>query len=211
MISRIIGLLCLCFFAVNASCALAFWDRKPRFQWTESYRYDLRQDNHELFTNRISSTFLYLNEEEECIFKLTPFFEARWNIDKDLWEREELGAELGKDFFSWLYVGESIQKGWMEEDYQSYDSYEKRGYLESETRFLLSHALLSTGKIKLKGYALNEYTYDFDAGEANRNEVVVGVTMPIGKYAELNLNWRHIDRIHFYDSDTVEGSVSLVF
>ncbi len=199
------------FLLLLISITFAGWSKKPEFRWTQLYRYDLRQDNHQLWTNRLSSTFDYLNEKKNSLFKLTPYFEMRRNIDRNLWERKELGAEIGRDITPWLYIGEAIQRGWMKEDYRYYGNYEKRDYSESETRFLLSHALVKNKYINLKGFILDEYTYDFNKGAGTRNEVAIGVVTPIGKYIEVGINWRHLDRIHYYDSDTFETSITLVF
>lgn len=191
--------------------AFAFLDKKPEFRFSQFYRYDLRQDNHQLYSNRLSLTFNYLGKQEKPLFKLTPFFEIRRNIDKDLWERKELGVEIGKDIFSRLYLGQALQQGWMKEDYRAYADYEKRDYIESETRVLLTHSLLSCKHLKLKGFILNEYSYDFDRGKGARNEIAIGLIIPLGKYIETEINWRHVDRIHYYDSDAFEASVTLVF
>jgi hypothetical protein len=203
----LIHLFLLLFFSVS----FAAWDKKPEFRWGQLYRYDLRQDNHQLYTNRLSATFTYKNKKDKAMFRLQPFFEIRRNTHKDLWERKELGLEIGKDIFPWLYIGEAIQRGWMKEDYRDYAKYEKRDYVDSETRLLFMHNLLSSKYVKLKAFILEEYTYDFDRGAGRCNEVAIGLIMPIGKYIETGINWRHIDRIHHYDSDTFETSVTLVF
>lgn len=191
--------------------AFATWDKKPEFRWEQLYRHDMRQDNHELYTNRISSTFNYLDNNKNSLFKLTPFFEIRRNIDKDLSERKQLGVEIGKDIFPWVYLGESIQKVWMKEDYRFYTIYEARDYVGSYTRLKFSHDLLPKNYVKLKGFVLEEYIFDFDRLAGICNEVALGVIMPLGKYVEAGINWRHIDRIHYYDSDTCEASLTLVF
>jgi len=193
------------------SCAFASWDKKPEFRWTQLYRYDLRQDNHRLYNNRLALAFSYLDSKGKALFKLTPFFEIKRNIGKDLWERKELGIEIGKDILPWLYVGEAIQQSWKKEDYRWYTNYEKEDSVESETRLMFCHNLLSNKYIKLKGFILDEYTYDFNEDRGIRNEVAIGVIAPIGKYIETGINWRHIDRIHYYDSDTFEASLTLVF
>ncbi|MFC1674803.1 hypothetical protein ACFL1K_02800 [Candidatus Omnitrophota bacterium] len=196
---------------LSFSSGFAGWQDKPELQWQQLYRYDRADDDHQLYTNRISSAFTYLDDQKNPLFKVTPFFEIRRNIDVDLWERKELGVEVGKDIFDWLYIGEAIQGVWMNEDYRDYRNYEKRDYAESETRVLLRHDIFSGEKMKLKGFMLNEFIYDFDDNEGLRNEVVIGLIMPIGQYIEGGINWRHIDRIHYYDSDTVEASATLIF
>lgn len=204
-------ILCGVFLLVFTSATFASWEKKPRIRWEQIYHYDLREPDHELYTNRISLAFNYLGAEQNLLFRITPFFEIRRNIDKDLWQRKELGAEIGKDIFPWLYLGQAFQKGWMKEDYRYRADYAKRDYAESETRLLFSHNLLSAKYLKLKGFVLNEYTYDFDRGKGARNEAAIGLIVPIGKYIETTINWRHIDRIHYYDSDTFEGAATLVF
>ena len=198
-------------FFLFTSGAFAVWDKKPEFRWQQLYRYDLRQNNHQLYTNRLSLIFNYLDNQQKCLFKVMPFFEIRRNIDKDLWERKELGIEIGKDIFPWVYLGEGIQRSWRKEDYRYYRNYEKRDHTESETRLMFSRNLLPKKFLTLKGFILNEYTYDFDRGAGICNEVAIGLIAPLGKYIETGINWRHIDRIHYYDSDTFEASVTFIF
>ena len=198
------------FLLLFASNSFASWN-KPEFRLSELYRYDCRDEGHELFITRASVILNYANASGEQLFKIVPFFEARRNIKKSLWERKELGLEIGRDFLSWLYLGEAVQWCWTDEDYQRYRQYAKRKYAESETRLLLSHKLFSIGSRELKGFVLNEYTYDFNKGRGIRNELAGGFTLPIVKHLEMQINWRHIDRIHFYDSDVAEGAFTLVF
>jgi hypothetical protein len=199
------------FLAFSFSVSFAAWSKKPQFRWTQLYRYDVRQDDHRLYTNRLSFTLDYLNKEEEPLFKLVPYFEFRRNIEHDLWERKELGVEIGKDITPWLYIGAAIQRGWMKEDYRNKLDYEKRDYTESEIKLLFSRTLLNNKYVNLKGFVLEEYTYDFSEGRGMRNEVAIGVIMPLGKYVEADIHWRHIDRIGHYDSDTPEIALTLVF
>jgi len=193
------------------SFAFAGWDKKPEFRWTQLYRYDIRQDNHQLYNNRISAAFNYLDSQQKQLFEITPFFEIRRNIDKGLTERKEAGLEIGKDIAPWMYLGEGFQYVWIKEDYLFYGDYEKNGFAEAETRLMFSHTLLDKAYLKLKGFVLEEYTYDFDQGAGMRNEVAIGFIVPIGKYVEAGVNWRHIDRVTYYDSDTCEATVTLVF
>ena len=184
---------------------------KPEFRLKELYHYELRRTNHKLYTNRFSLSVNYLNTKKITLFKITPFFELRRNIHKGLWERKEAGVEIDKDIFPWLYVGEAIQRGWMKEDYRYYGDYESRDYTESETRLCFAHNLISNKHIQLRGFILNEYTYDFDRGAGTRNEVAVGFVLPLNRHIETEINWRHIDRVHYYDSDTFEGALTLIF
>ncbi len=191
--------------------AFAFFEAKPQVRVENKYRYDTRQDNHALYITRVSAAFNYLDALDEPIFKFIPFFESRLNLGKDFWERKEIGIEIGKDIFPFLYLGESLQQVWMKEDYRYYSQYESRDQFEAETRLMLKHDLISNDSIKLKCFVANEYTYDFNNGKGVRNEIVGGFVMPFGKHIETDLVWRHIDRIHHYDSDVVETSITLIF
>ena len=75
-------------FSLSVSTVFAGWGERPEFRWTQFYRYDLRHDNYQLYTNRLSLTFDYLDKSQEPLLKLIPFFEIRRNIDKDIWERK---------------------------------------------------------------------------------------------------------------------------
>lgn len=194
-------------FLLYASAAFAAFDKKPEFRLEELYRYDKREDNHHLYTNRASAAFTYRDNKDKALFRLKPFFEIRRNIEKHFWERKEWGVEIGKDVFEWFYLGEAIQRVWYKEDFQERQVYKRGNDTESETRLLLSHKLIS----KLGGFFLNEYTYDFNKGAGIRNEAVLGLVMPLNKYLEAQIDWRHIDRIHFYDSDNFEAVVTLIF
>ena len=190
--------------------AFAGWAR-PELRWAETYRYDIREKKHDLYQNRLSATFSYLGSDEKSIFKLTTFYENWRNIDKGFSQRNFGGLEIGKDILSWLYLAESFQCGLMKEDYLYKQDFETSYYSEAETRLVLSHNLLTTKYINLKWFILYEYTYDLRRGSVTRNEAAVGLMMPVGKYIETGVDWRHIDRIQHYDSDTLEAYLTLVF
>ncbi|MCM8780597.1 MAG: hypothetical protein NC908_01555 [Candidatus Omnitrophica bacterium] len=200
--------LLILFFSVSDTCAA--WMKKPELRWRQLYRYDLRQDNHKLYTNYISAGFS-LGRNNEAPFKIIPFFEARRNINRELWEAKVLGVEVGRDIFSWLYIGESFKWSWINEDRRNYAVYEKDDSALIQTRLILSHRLLSNRYINLKGFICEEHTFDFEKAGGILNEVSIGLINPVGKYIEIGINWRHIDRIHYYDSDTFEFSTSIVF
>ena len=208
---KIIVFLALSFLFIFSS-AYAGWAQKPEFRLTYLYHCDLRQAMRNAYMVYISAAFSYLDDEGKTLLKLMPFLETRRNIRWDIWEKESLGIEIGKDIFSWLYFGEAIQQVWAKEDYHDWyiPLYVKRDYMESVTRLCFTHNLLSAKNFKLKGFVLNEFTYDFDRGAWLRNEVAIGIILPLSKYIETKVNWGHIKR-HNYDSDTVETSITLVF
>jgi len=198
---------------LSFSTVFAVWDKKPELRWLTLYRLDDRRSHDSLYINRVSAMFDFQNAEEKSLFKVTPFSEFRRNFERNLWERIETGVEVGKDFTPWFYLGEGIQSVWLREDYTiaKYNHTKRRDSTESETRLVLSHQLFSNQHITLKGFFMDEYTYDFDLGRGVRNEVAVGIAVPIGKHFETSLNWRHVDRIHDFDSDTLEFGAALVF
>jgi hypothetical protein len=200
---------------LSASAAFAGWEQKPQLRWSQWYRYDTRHDHDQLYVNRVSAVFTYKDKQDKQLFQVSPFAEARRNVEKNVWEREELGVEAGKDIFSWLYLGEAIQAVWLKEEYHRGDQFfswqKQRKTTEAETRLMLSHDLFSLRKIMLKGFVLDEYTYDMVLGSGTRNEIAFGVIVPLNKYIETALDWRHIDRIHDFDSDTLEATLTLIF
>lgn len=185
------------------------WQKKPEFRLQQLYRYDMRNKGSDLYITRVSAAFDYLEASARILLRIMPFYEARRNLNDNIWERKEFGVEFGRDIFPWFYLGEAIQGVRLKDG--DHGNYHKRRTTESETRLLFSHNLVSIKSVKLKGYVLGEYTYDFDEGKGMRNEIAVGLIAPIGKYIETDINWRHIDRIHDWDADTLEASLTLVF
>ncbi len=195
----------------SVSSAFAQWDKRPEFRWKQYFRYDSRIEIKSLYVNRYSLSFNYLDSKQQQLLKITPFFEMRRNFHTDLWEREELGLEIGKDIFPWLYIGQSIEKVWRNEDWHAPRFYERDRTTETRTRAVYTKSLIKNKSFTLKGSIADEFYFDADDGRLARNEVAIGVGMPLRKYLELGLNWRHIDRIDYYDSDTFESSVTLIF
>ena len=193
------------------SSAFASWDKKPEFRWTQFYRWDRHFDSDGIYSSRFSLSFGYLDGKGRPLFKVMPFFEMRRNFDADLWERRELGVEIGKDILPCLYLGESIQHVWKNEEVTASQKYEKENSVEAKTRLALSRKFFEKNSFNLKGFIIGEYTYDMNEGKGRRNEIIIGLSAPLGKHWEAGLNWRHIDRIHYFDTDTFEASATLVF
>lgn len=188
-------------FLLSISSAFAGWEKKPQLRWSQFYSYDTRRADHQLYANRISALFTYQGQQKQQLFKIMPFLEARRNVKRDIWEREELGLEAGRDIFPWFYLGEAIQAVWLREDYQrsdqqNYNWHKERKSTESETRFMFKRNILSIEQIEFEGFLLGEYTYDFEMGAGVRNETTLGIILPLNKNMETGVNWRRIDRIH---------------
>lgn len=210
MKSKIFVLLLFCL-AGSFSNAFAGWEKKPEFRWMQFYRWDRHFDADGLYCSRFSLGFNYLDAQGQPLFKLIPFFEMRRNLDVDLWERRELGMEIGKDILPFLYLSERVQHVWKNEEWIKPQLFQKENTAEAITRLMLSRKFFNKNSFYVKGFIIEDYTYDIDDGGGKRNEVIIGAGVPLGKHWESACNWRHIDRIHFFDTDTFEVSLTLVF
>ena len=193
----------LFFLFVSVSLVFADW-QKPQFKFIQSYREDVRGQVGDLFIERLSGTFSYY-EDGDLLFGVSPFFEKRisvHDVDNETWVKQKSGVEVGTDLLSWLYFSEAFQYSWFEDAEDT---------LEMETSLILSNRLMSLGDKELKWFAFGQHVLDLDEGEGVRNESGLGIIIPVLEFLEAKLNWRHIDRIHGYDSDTVELSFDCVF
>lgn len=192
--------------------AFAEWE-KPEVNLSSSYRYLIRE-RHSIYIQRCELDFLYRRDTEKFSrLKLSPFVELRDNIQRDKLEHGEAGIEIGVDIFDWLYVGESFQYTRYNYDWENYIWHPRIKYAyEAETRTMFSLPIyeISQGK-KIIAYALDEFTYSFKLSEGTRNEAVLGLIIPVTKHVDIGFDWRHIDRIHDFDSDAIETSLTLHF
>ena len=177
------------------------WER-PVFRFWEGIRANLREAKEDV-PNEV------VNRAEVDFFKdqkwtVLPFFESRVDVDDGEWSRVEAGGEFGVHLFPWFYLGNGIQQAWLHPD-------DDRS--EWEVRTVLSWPLpLAVRSEKLSLYALNEWTFDIDKGEGQRNEVGVGFRIPLPwKPFSSQLGWRHVDIIHDSDMDQFEGSLRADF
>ncbi|MDP1852923.1 MAG: hypothetical protein Q8L26_01770 [Candidatus Omnitrophota bacterium] len=194
------------------AAAFAEWE-KPKVEFSNSYRY-LFRERHSIYIQRGEFKFSYdRGTDNFAKIKLSPFIELRNNLQKDKLEYKEIGFEFGTDIFPWFYAGESFQYSRYNYDWVNWLWHPRIKYAaEAETRlkFMLPVYQLSEER-KIIAYVLNEFTYSFKLAEGTRNEVVLGITIPVTKYTEIGFDWRHIDRIHDFDSDALEANVSLIF
>jgi len=192
-------------FFLFASATLAFADwQKPELKFTQVYREDVRGKVGDLFIERLSAKVSYY-KDENLLFEVSPFFEKRisvYNIENEIWVKQKSGIEVGTDLLPWLYFSEAFQYTYFEDADDS---------PEIETSLILSNRLMSLGDKELKWFGFGQHVFDLDEEKGTRNESGLGVMLPVSKYLNAKLNWRHIDRIHKYDSDTVELSFDCVF
>ncbi len=176
------------------------WAARPTVRLTQGVRASLRSD---YFIPSEATSRLEL-EWAKKFFRFFPFYEIRRDLDHGRWSRMELGAEVGMIPCRWFYLGQAIHQAWL-------DPGDDR--LEWEIRVLFNLPLpwirLPSGEANL--YALNEYTYNLERGEGQRNEMAAGITLPLSQRLRLLLGWRHVDWVHSPDADQFEGSLQFQF
>lgn len=200
------------FIFFNGSFVFAEWE-KPKARLSNGYRFFIREQD-SFYIQRGEINFSY--NRKTVIFlkiKLSPFIEVTNNLDREKMEHKGAGLEIGADVFDWLYLGESFQYARYNYDWANWiwHPYIKHA-AEAETHIMFSLPIydFDDGR-KIKIYALNEFTYSLKLAEGTRNEGVLGLTIPVAKYIDIGFDWRHIDRIHDFDSDALEASLTLCF
>lgn len=135
---------------------------------------------------------------------LLPFFETRWDWDHSQWSRKELGLEVGVALVSWLYLASGLQAAEVARG-EDHPEWELRAVFTAPLPWSVRNRPATV-------YALNEFTVDLDDVRALRNEVGVGVELPLPwERWSTRLGWRHVDPIHEGDMDQLEASVILRF
>jgi hypothetical protein len=197
----------LSLFFLGNRFTFAEWQR-PEFKISNIYRYLLREQ-YGIYIRRIDLDFFYTREDDFISkIKLASFFELRDDLQRDKLEHKEAGLELGLDLVPGFYLGETLQYTRYNYDWVDYIWHPHiKHALESETRVVFTFPLNSL----IKFYISDEMTYNFKVEEFNRNEAVLGLVISAIKYLEGSLDWRHIDRIHDFDSDALEVSLTLTF
>lgn len=170
----------------------------------QTARINTRDEDDSAYLTRIAAFWRHVFWEEfDAEFEFQPFAETRYLWDEEEWQRTEAGAELGFRLAKCAYVGESIHYAWLEGE---------KDTPELETRLAIDIPIVLNSKgYKITATLLDEYTYSVEEGEATRNEIAALFYIPVFKYLELSCGWRHIDRIHDFDSDQVELSAILKF
>ncbi len=199
----------LCF---DCSNVIADW-QKPEVRLSNAYRFLVRE-RHSIYVQRAEIDFFYQRDTDRFSRLLfSPFIELHNNLQTDRLERKETGLEVGTDITPWFYIGESLQYTRYNYDWTDYIWHPRIKYAaEAETRLKFNFPLADIGENrKINAYFIDEYTYSFRIEQPTRNELVLGVMVPFHKHAEFSFGWRHIDRIHDFDSDALEVNLTLVF
>ena len=83
---------------------------------------------------------------------------------------------------------------------------------EWESRFVITPPLnwwIFKDMVTLRLF--DEYTYDFKRGQATFNDMGVVFDWQVFDWLRVPIGWRHVDRIHDFDSDILEFSVVFSF
>ena len=195
-------------------CSAAFAaGGKPPMRYTIIFNDDIRHADENFYANRLEAFFIKeINSRaaERVSLRAVPFLEARHSVKRRKRERVSTGLELGLDWRDFFYLGQQFRQVWRSEPVYDRGVIKNINMFEAVSIVTLSRRLIP-GKDILKGYISGEYTYDFRLGRGTRVESIAGLLIPLAKEAELNLDWRHRDRIHSDDCDTFELSAAYKF
>lgn len=208
---RIISILLVSFslFAVSSFAEV----KDAGFENKHTLRVDVRNDDddYSLYLTRICGYVDYNFSLIERVIRFVPFFEYQANLDTNTWWRKEVGLEVGTDFFDGiLYCGASFQHVWQKEENYSVEKLEET--TEWESRFVITPPIywwIFNDRVKLRLF--EEYTYDFTRGQGTFNEVGLILDWQVFEWLKVPIGFRHTDRVHDFDADTLELSVLFSF
>ena len=190
-------------------CSLASAMMKmPPARYTVLINNDIRHSDENFLANRLEMSFSKeLNSK--VIAKFSPFVEYRYSLRRHKRERVSLGAQAGLELAGFFYAAEELRQVWRSEPVYDRGIIKNTNMTEALSIIKLSFPLIPRKDIK--GYISGEYTYDFRFGRGTRVEAIAGMLVPVGKSWEANAAWRHRDRIHADDCDTLEAGVTYIF
>jgi len=181
------------------------------FQTQQAVRVSTTDSDDSIYLARLTG-FL----EGQCpltgkLVRFAPFVEYQHEFESNVWWRKETGAEVSTSFFDdVLYYGASFQYVWQQERYYEVEILEET--VEWESRLVITPPVeWGIFKDKAKLRIFDEYTYDFTRGQVTINQVGAAVEWQLKENLKIPVGWRHIDRIHDFDSDLLEASVLFTF
>ncbi|MFC1632087.1 hypothetical protein ACFL1I_00145 [Candidatus Omnitrophota bacterium] len=183
------------------------------FENRHTYRVDTRSDDddYSFYITRAAGYLDFNCPLLERTFRIAPFFEYQSNLDTNTWWRKELGAEIGTSFFNDIfYYGASLQYVWQKLD--NYPVEDTTETAEWESRFVITPPInwwIFGDTLFLRLF--NEYTVDLERGQGTFNQVGVVFDWQVLDWLRLPIGYRHVDRVHDYDADTLEFSVVFSF
>lgn len=182
-----------------------------KFENRHTTRVATSNSDDSLYLTRAGLSIDYNLDYLDKVIRISPFFEYQHNLDIDTWWRRESGIEMGVSFFNGnFYIGASFQHIWQRAENFPDEPLEQT--TEWESRFIITSPIpwgIFKDRVKLRLF--DEYTFDFTRGQGTFNEVGVTVDWQIYSWLRLPLGWRHIDRIHDFDSDWLEFSILFSF
>jgi hypothetical protein len=171
------------------------------------YLFDVRGDDGDIYLNRFSLSKKIHPLELDII----AFGETQWNLKISDWEKNTAGLEIDKSLWKHLYIGETIQfiSGQLL-DYANFNPGNES--VEAMTKISLVFPLLKKYlQEKLYLRLFEEYSYNFEEGEAGLYEIGINTNYALNKNFSIGFGWHHTDRIHSFDSDYVSSSLTLRF
>jgi hypothetical protein len=202
------------FAEVDSSLESKSWIEDAGFENQHTLRVSIRSDadDYDFYLNRLQAYLKRgIGSSGQHTLRFLPFFEYQHNLDSNTWWRREAGAEIGVFFFKeCFYWGASFQHVWQQKENYIVQPLEET--TEWVSRFVSTPPLkwwLFKDKLKLR--VINEYTYDFSRGQATFSEVAVVLDWRLYEGLRMPVGWRHIDRVHDYDSDLLEFSLLFSF
>ncbi len=197
-------------FLFASSVCFAGWS-KPVYKIDSGYSYDFRHPDKDFYFVSGEARFKKEDVFEGIDIIIKPFVNFNWNQDRNIWERKELAVAVDVPLTSWFTLTQDLRATWYKEDMRDYGSIEKEYFTESATTLMFKKVLLDNLDFKLEGFFSNVYLFNLDKQEATRNELCVGLVLPVNEHFKSQIDWRHIDRIHYYDSDTLEAILTWEF
>jgi len=167
-----------------------------------SFLLDIRNNDNSIYLNRFSVS----KNISEYDIKTSIFSELQWHSGTSRWEKITAGVEAEKPFLKYFYCGESVHFicGQIL-DYMTFDP----GNMSVEATTKLGFAYPLSKKLSFR--VCNEYSYNLEKGSAGLNEVLVDIPYQINDNLCFGIGWRHVDRIHAFDSDYAVTSITSKF
>jgi hypothetical protein len=169
------------------------------FENTHTYRYDIRgSDGGDMYLVKATLKDSISIEQIKRDLSLGVFIEGQYAFDPDKFDFNKVGGLAGLKILKWLSVTEDIY----------YSDKSKDTTWRSKLTASFPFEIFNS-KPSLKIF--EEFRFNLDEGEGNRNDVGVGIDVPLTDIFSCYLGWRHADRIHSYDTDYVETKLTLSF
>jgi hypothetical protein len=166
------------------------------------------EDKDNIYLGRLSLRFNPIAKIHNRQAVITASGEVRHSLDKNRSFGERIGLEVGSSLLDWVYLGTqinflfSLREGGVE-------PHEDEFHWQGNVVITPWTYKLPKGNLKL--CLSNEYSYNLTEGVPFRNEVAVTFDWEVSERLTIPVGWRHIDRVHYYDSDQIEIGAIMTF